>query len=488
MKHAILILAHKNISHVCRLVEYFNNDCDVFVHIDRKQTVEAEYMERLHSYGQVRLVSQEYEVNWGGTSVLESEMFLVRTAYSESDADYFHLLSGQDYPVRPLGQFLDFFRQNAGKEYLQYVHLPHPKWERNTFRRLQYYFPYDHAGDKENPRKWVNEQVRLQYERGIKRPIPDEFDHLYGGSQWFSITRRAVCVLLDYTDKQPSFYKQMWMTFAPEECYVATVLVNLLGKDSVVPWNCRFIRWKYENGNSPANLGTEHFRFLLEREYLFARKIEQPHSAPLLESLDRYLLHDGTISQTATGGWEYDGFLKYKYEQKFCDFVTRMWYAIGVRTAVDMGCGAGYYVAQWRSRGLPFAGYDANSHTPELSAMLLPQGDKPCGVADLTEDMCAPTLFDLVVCKDVLQYIPARMLCTAVRNLAKLSSRFILLSWNTTTETEIPPDTILSQEQLETMFSRNGFVVERFLTTQMQVRLARKDCCLFIKQGCPMIL
>jgi len=93
----------------------------------------------------------------------------------------------------------------------------------------------------------------------------------------------------------------MWMTFAPEECYVATVLVNLMDKEDIVPWNHRFIRWKHENGNRPANLGCEHFRYLLEDEYLFARKIEQPCSTVLLDRIDRYLLQDREIGLTKTG-------------------------------------------------------------------------------------------------------------------------------------------------------------------------------------------
>jgi len=483
-----MILAHKNISQVCRLVEYFSKDCDVFVHIDRKQCVDADLLERLESYGQVKFISRKYDVFWGGTSVLESEMHLLQAAFEQSDADYFHLISGQDYPMRPLSQFLDFFTQNAGKEYLQYVHLPHPRWERNTFRRLQYYFPYDYAGDKEKPRQWVHDQLKLQYKKGLKRPIPDEFDHLYGGSQWFSVSRHAVNVLLDYTEHQPSLYRKVWMTFAPEEFYVATVLVNLLGKDRIVPWNCRFIRWKHENGNSPANLGNEHFHYLLEREYLFARKMEFPCSAQLLESIDRYLLRDSKVSRMVTGGWKYDGFLKYSYNQAFCDFVTKLWHDAGIRTAVDMGCGAGYYVAQWRSRGLSFAGYDANPHTPLLSSLLLPEGDKVCGVADLTEELCAPTLFDLVVCKDVLQFVPKEMLATAVRNLARLSSHFILLSWNTPCNTPTTPETVLSQEQLVAMLRKYGFVLERFMTAQMRVKLTRKDCCLFIKHSHSILL
>ena len=127
------------------------------------------------------------------------------------------------------------------------------------------------------------------------------------------------------------------MTFVPEECYVATVLVNLMNKEDIVPWNHRFIRWKHENGNRSANLGCEHFHYLLEDEYLFARKIELPCSTVLLDRIDRYLLQDKDIRLMPTGGWRYDGFLKYGHYKKFCDFVTQMWWDIGARTGIDMG-------------------------------------------------------------------------------------------------------------------------------------------------------
>lgn len=402
MKHAILILAHKNVNQLCRLVKYFDTNCDVYIHIDKKQPIGIDDEKRLSEYPQVKVVSREYNVNWGGTSVLESEMYLLRIAVQSSGAEYYHLISGQDYPTRPLDYFLDFFKRNAGKEFISYQHLPHPNWEDNTFRRLQYYYPYDYATGRNNPRQWVREQVKLQQSKGAKRPIPDEFDHLYGSSQWFSITRKAATELLDYTDHSPSLYGKMWMTFAPEECYVATVLVNLLGKENIVPWNLRFIRWKYENGNRPANLECEHFRYLLENEYLMARKMELPGSAPLLDRIDTYLHQDSLIEVQRAGGWIYNGFMKYQYEKKFTDYIARMWCEVDATTGVDMGCGAGLYVAQWRSCGLSFAGYDANPYTKELSAMLLPDGDTPCGIADLTEDLEVENRFDMVVCKDVL--------------------------------------------------------------------------------------
>lgn len=481
MKHAILIMAHKNIEHLYHLIEYFDQNCDVFVHIDKKQDIAQNKLLGLCSYQQVKFVSRAYNVNWGGTSILDCELFLLRTALTQSDADYFHLISGQDYPLVSLSRFVKFFEQHAGEEFIQYTHLPNPKWEDNTFRRLQYFYPYDYAKGKEHPRQWVMEQVRLQYAKGLKRPIPDEFDHLYGSSQWFSITRKAVITLLKYTNQFPSFYNKLWMTFAPEECYVSTVLVNILGAKNVNPWNCRFIRWKYENGNSPANLDNKHFYLLFEHEYLFARKMEYPCSEKLIERIDKYMLHDGKVHLTETGGWVYEGFQQYVYEKAFCDFVIQLWWDTDIKTAVDIGCGAGYYVAQWRYHGLSFAGYDANPHTPYLSSMLLPENDEVCGVADITEEFYIPKLFDLVVCKDVLPYIPCKYEITAIRNLTKLSSRFILLSWSTTSPTNIQCRNV-NENTILKEFGNEGFTVEPYITARLRVILKRKDCCVLIRK------
>ena len=106
MRHAILIMAHRDIDHLCHLIEYFCRNCDVFIHLDAKAGLGDGIVDRLRGYAQVCLVSREYGVNWGGTSVLDSELALLSSAYEYERYDYFHLLSGQDYPVKPLNYFL----------------------------------------------------------------------------------------------------------------------------------------------------------------------------------------------------------------------------------------------------------------------------------------------------------------------------------------------------------------------------------------------
>ncbi|MDO4737944.1 MAG: beta-1,6-N-acetylglucosaminyltransferase [Bacteroidales bacterium] len=488
MKHAIMIMAHKNAVQLKRLAAFFVKNCDVFIHIDQKSLITKEEISDIQSLPQVKRVLQTHSVHWGGTSVLDCEMNLLKVAYEESDADYFHLISGQDYPVRPLSYFLDFFEKNSGKVFIQYTHLPHPRWENNTFSRFQYYYPYDYASEKAHPRHWVWEQVKAQQEKGIKRPIPDEFDHLYGGSQWFSITREATQILLDYTNTKPAFYNKMWMTFAPEESYITTVLVNLIDKEKIENSNYRYIRWKNENGNRPANLSSEHFFHLLSNEYLFARKIEYPVSEPLLELIDQYLLCDKDVIQNQNGGWQYDGFLKYGFDASFSDFVAQFCREVNVSKALDMGCGSGYYVSKWRRLDLNFDGYDSNPYTPSLSERILQDGEKLCGVANLVGELDFLGVWDLVVCKDVLQYIPENERRMAISNLCNLSSHYIILS-QTSQNVDGTICHPFDWESIKEMMRENGFDKDEYMTARIRViSTSANICTIYRKKGKDIII
>jgi hypothetical protein len=481
MRHAIMIMAHKNTAFVTKIAKYFSDSCDVFVHFDTKSHLVNEELNQLKNLPQVKAVLQQYDVNWGGTSVLECELWLLQYAIEHGEADYFHLISGQDYPIRPLDDFLKYFEEHSGQNYIQYTRLPNRRWENNTFSRLQYFYPYDWATSHDNPRRWVREQVRLQKERGIKRQLPMEFDHLYGGSQWFSITREAADTLLRYTREQPSLLRRMWMTFAPEEFYVATVLVNLIGEGSITQGNLRYIRWKNENGNRPANLGMEHFKYLCQNNCFFARKFERNISEDLLQNIDKYLLQDNKISQSPTGGWIYDGVLQYGYDYSFSNFIIQFCQELGIVSAVDAGCGDGLYVALWRELNLPFTGFDSNPYTERLADLMLERGSQFYNVMDITGDSINGS-FELVVCKDMLPFIPRELINNAVHNLCSMSSHFIILSWNVQEKFSKMRHNEFFIKDIERLFAPS-FIVENYMTAKLRALLIRKDCCVLIKKG-----
>ena len=97
----------------------------------------------------------------------------------------------------------------------------------------------------------------------------------------------------------------------------------------------------------------------------------------------------------------------------------------------------------------------------ELSANLLPEDDEPCHQADLTDDLEVSSPFDLVLCKDVLPFIPAPLMDKAICNLKKLTGKYLLLTWyNTPAEDDnakynaIPAD----EQTVVSLFGRFGFV------------------------------
>lgn len=429
MTHAILILTYGDMDNLHALIDYYRSRCYIFVHIDKKCRVDRHVLEALRGIPQVRGVYQQKSVHWGGNSILDCELFLLKEAMSHCDATYFHILSGEDFPICPLETFLDFFDKGYPLNYLSYVHLPHPLWQDNTYSRFQYFYPYDWGGSVRYP-KIVNTVLQLQKKIHFKRRIPDTFPHLYGGSQWMSITRDAVTLLLQYTRKHSAFYRRMFMIFAPDEIYIQTVLCNLLDKKLLAESNQRFIRWKLENGSCPANLSKEHFFYLSTCGKLIARKMKANVSDELKRIVQKYLWQDSACQSMDNGGWNYDGVLRYQFDVTLADKLYACIKTGQYEDGIDFGCGCGYYVAFLRSMGFPITGYDANPYTEDLSRLLLSERDEPCGVANLADDMDEDVQFDFVLCLDVLTYIPEVLQPKALDNLLHICRKCLIISWN----------------------------------------------------------
>lgn len=291
MRQSILILAHKNFDHLQRLVDYFRDDCDVFVHVDRKVVIPAESLASILSMPQVKGLYQAISVNWGGFSVLESEMLLFEHALQTSEASMFHLISGQDYPIKPLDAFLDFFQRHDDRDYIEYKPHPIRQWGDHFFDRYRYYFPCDVENKQLLSRDaYIWASVRRQAEKGWVRDPIQEYDTLYKGSQWMSLTRLSAQTVLDSIRQNPSFYNRLRDTFAPEETYPHTILLNSKRRAIILNNNLRYVRWLGENGNNPSNLGPEHFDEILKSDCFFARKMEKPYCVPLIQAIDSQIL------------------------------------------------------------------------------------------------------------------------------------------------------------------------------------------------------
>lgn len=426
MKQGILIQAHKDFDQLYHLIEYFKTDCYVFIHLDKKAAFTKEQVNLLQEMEQVKGVYRKYSVHWAGFSILKCELFLLREAMRFPEIGYFHLISAQDYPIKPLKDFLSFFHEPS-KEFLNYTHIPNPGVESNTFQRFEYFYLFDYLDRTEKAKRFILKSIRFQQKWGIKRTIPQQFEHIYTGSAWFSITREGASVLLMYTKKHHAFYNRLKFTFCPEETYVTTVLVNLMEKKKIENCNYRFIRWNKENGSNPSNLGLEHFHYLHECRDFFARKFDKINNKEIIHLIDKYLLQESPMATTSEGGWIYDGFLQYKFDKNVMFALFDCFIHSKSATVLDCGCGAGNYVAALRRLGVNAVGFDSNPYTTSLSSILLPEGDSPCEHYDLTDDFDDDDKFDMVICIDVLHCIPNKLREKAVSNLCKLTSKNLVI-------------------------------------------------------------
>ena len=290
MKQAILITAYKNFKHLVDIIDSFDENFEVYIHVDKKTKIPQKVLEKLRTLNNVKMLSQKYVVNWGGINHLKCSLFLIETALKNKDIQYFHLISGQDFPIKNSLQFKKTINGFKAKDYLEYFEIPAKRWgnENGGLDRIEYYHLYDTLDAKKHI-KWIWRFVKFQKKIHLKRSITNKFSKLYGGSIWWSLSRETLQYVIDYTNKEPYLINRLKYTFCPEELYFQTVIMNSDFSKNVVNDNLRHIDWNPERigkfSTSPAILDIRDFEKIMISNKLFARKFDSPISDKLKEAL-----------------------------------------------------------------------------------------------------------------------------------------------------------------------------------------------------------
>ncbi len=112
---AIMIMCHKNADQVIRLAERcLSKDTDVFIHADSAMPSD-EYRIlmtfREHNQGKVFLTDSRIHGELYSRSLVDIALLMVKTALNEAKRNekhyhYYALLSGQDYPIKPIEEIV----------------------------------------------------------------------------------------------------------------------------------------------------------------------------------------------------------------------------------------------------------------------------------------------------------------------------------------------------------------------------------------------
>ena len=281
MKHAILITAYTDLFRLIELILSFKGLCDIYVHIDKQYYMSHSGLQILSSIKGVKLVMQKYSINWGGRNHLDAILDLCHQAYSNSpNAEYFHLISGNDLLIKRMEYFNDFFEHNKGIDFLESFSLPYQGWTGGGLNRIEYVHPLDRLNIRnEGQARIYQRYLQIQLRSKHTRELP--VYALYGGSSWWSLTSQTIKYIIDNYNWM-GWYDRLKDTFAPDELYVQTLLMNSPRKDEICNNNLRYISWTMRNGNMPAILDEQDKIDLIRSNAIFARKVDSRISNRLI--------------------------------------------------------------------------------------------------------------------------------------------------------------------------------------------------------------
>jgi hypothetical protein len=244
-----------------------------------------------------RLVHYGLPVEWGNVAYTDMLLTALAELAENTDPDWIAVLSGQDYPLRPIADFerhVAESRRHAllGDVWELDVSREPPPPEREFYLRYRYrhYAP---------PRGVAAVLARLLGPRAYLRELPTGLGlrlglkplrHPFGPalrchvcSDWLTLERRAVRAVLSFARENPRVMKHYRRTIIPSESLFATVLAN----DPSMSIGPAPRLLGFEHGAPhPRTFTTADLERLLSSGMHFARKFDEGVDSRVLDLLD----------------------------------------------------------------------------------------------------------------------------------------------------------------------------------------------------------
>ncbi len=301
MTVAYCLAAHSKPDQCKRLIRRLLDDdptCLVLLHFDQRN-VKLDLTDV--SDPRLRII-EERAANWGSPELVDLfvEMFSVAL---KAGCTYAVMLSGQDYPLRCVGDLeaeLSSYDVWAGTRPLfapdgscnwkegrrryayQWWHIDEPGWLLRLADSCAGKVPGAHVSAQSDPPLpyivHFRQFQQLWWGARSKGPgVP-----VYTGSQWMNLSASAMEAICSAPQRVMRFFHRV--PIADEACF-HTVLRNTPGL-TFAPDNGRFIRWGQRIAN-PDVLTVDDLEVLLTSDARFARKFDELVDSSVLDQLDK---------------------------------------------------------------------------------------------------------------------------------------------------------------------------------------------------------
>lgn len=286
MRQAFLIMTKEINPQLHNLINALDSkNHTFFLHVDKKSgAFNGDILKKSAKKSEVVFVPR-INVTWGGFSIVQVELNLLKAAYEYGKFGHYHLLSGEDFPVKTNKQIDDFFEKNKDTNFLEISQrIPKQNQDRFKLRYEQFHFLQDKfIGQKHNIFKYIDfASCYLQRYVGINRTRKIK---IQSGAQWFSINQELVSYIIGHENW---IIKQFRNTYCPDEAFIQTLIANSTFMKTISNMgNLRFVEfyWKAEHNFTPRYLTESDFDLIDKNNYFFARKFNVEISTRLLNLL-----------------------------------------------------------------------------------------------------------------------------------------------------------------------------------------------------------
>ena len=278
-----MIMAHGDYRLLSRLINKLDHkDNTIYLHIDAKSSFTEEDKQNIKSNvkNSTIIFTDRYHITWGGYNQINTEIRLLEAAV-KGNHDYYHYLSGADFPIKSMANIHKFFENHNGCEFIHFCSEEFT--QRHKKRFSLYHFLQDKAGrNRKSPYFYIDRallaiQKILPIDRTKKHPniTPKS------GAFWCSITHNCANHILKEEPFIKSYYSK---SVCGDEHYIQTVVHNSDFKDNIyclkynVPdnhANLRYIEWKSTDAknSAPHTFNIDDYDLLMKSDNLFCRKV-----------------------------------------------------------------------------------------------------------------------------------------------------------------------------------------------------------------------
>lgn len=252
MSHALLILAHERPYQLVSLIENLAHpSIHVYVHVDKKSASNFPAL-------RARVISTQ-TITWGGYSMVNATLDLMRLARQAGPHKTYTLISGLDWPVGTI-QTIVARLDKLDASLLDYWQDEDPTWH----SRYQRYFFHEHK--QARLLNAISRRLASVLPRRTP-PIPVWF-----GSQWWTLLDDATKKAIDFFDANKDFRDWLRTIHIPDECAIQTAILNGNPKVPVRRGACRYMDWSKVQAH-PRSLTLNDLAELNPDNWMFARKV-----------------------------------------------------------------------------------------------------------------------------------------------------------------------------------------------------------------------